>query len=78
MTCKCGAKMCYLCGAAVQDYSHFGTGSKCPLYTENINRFHQQAVMQGAATAKMELGINTNPEKLKFDPTRDLEQHYQG
>lgn len=78
MTCKCGAKMCYLCGQAVTDYSHFGNSPRCPLYTENLNRFHQQAVMQGAAAAKAELGVNANPEKLKFDPTRDIEQHYQG
>lgn len=78
MSCQCGAKMCYVCGQAIKDYSHFGTiPTKCPLYTQNLNRFHHQAVMQGAATAKAELGINANPLKLKFDPTKDIDVHYQ-
>lgn len=78
MTCTCGAKMCYVCGEAVQDYSHFENGLRCPLYTENLNRFHQQAVMRGAASAKAELGVNGNLAKLKFDPSSDIEKHYQG
>lgn len=28
MTCNCGAKMCYICGQPVKDYTHFrGQGS---------------------------------------------------
>lgn len=70
--------MCYVCGTAVSDYSHFGTAPRCPLYTENLNRFHYQAVLRGATKAKEELGISSESAKLKFDPTRDIDAYYQG
>ncbi|KAG5892934.1 hypothetical protein JTB14_006246 [Gonioctena quinquepunctata] len=71
MTCNCGAKMCYLCGAAVRDYNHFGEG-RCALHTNdlevNLNR-----IKQNAQRAKDELG---NVE-IKFDPTTNIESYYQ-
>ncbi|XP_044269959.1 E3 ubiquitin-protein ligase RNF216-like [Tribolium madens] len=71
MTCLCGAKMCYVCGVAVQDYSHFGSG-RCPLYTENLDQFHFNNVIQRAQAAKTTLGVDKNPNKLKFDPTKNF------
>ncbi|XP_063911095.1 E3 ubiquitin-protein ligase RNF216-like [Zophobas morio] len=73
MTCHCGAKMCYICGAAINDYSHFGAGG-CPLWTENLQELHLNRVMEGARAAKDELGITVDPDLLKFDPTRNVER----
>ncbi|KAF5278107.1 hypothetical protein FQR65_LT03623 [Abscondita terminalis] len=75
MTCFCGAQMCYVCKQAVRDYTHFdqggGTGQgRCPLYTQDLNKFHNDAVLRGAATAKIDLGVDKNPTKLKVDPTK--------
>jgi hypothetical protein len=72
MTCVCGAKMCYVCGEAVTDYTHFNQ-NRCALYTENLQQFHLERVLEGAESAKTELGITDNPDKLKFDPTRGIE-----
>ncbi|EFA00239.2 hypothetical protein TcasGA2_TC003067 [Tribolium castaneum] len=72
MTCVCGAMMCYVCGEAVTDYRHFGAG-RCPLHTENLQQFHLTRVLEGAQSAKNELGITGNPNLLKFDPTRGIE-----
>ncbi|RZB39510.1 uncharacterized protein BDFB_012314, partial [Asbolus verrucosus] len=74
MTCLCGARMCYICKQPVNDYSHFNSGS-CPLYTENLQEFHLDTVLKGAQSAKNELGINTDPNKLKFDPTKNIEKY---
>ncbi|XP_068918391.1 E3 ubiquitin-protein ligase RNF216-like [Tenebrio molitor] len=71
MTCVCGAKMCYVCGEAVTDYAHFNQ-NRCALYTENLQQFHLERVLEGAESAKTELGITDNPDKLKFDPTRGI------
>lgn len=49
---------------------------RCPLFTENLNRFHADAVLKGAAQAKDELGVNVNPAVLKNDPAKDIQQHY--
>uniref|UniRef100_V5GJN0 E3 ubiquitin-protein ligase n=1 Tax=Anoplophora glabripennis TaxID=217634 RepID=V5GJN0_ANOGL len=70
MTCVCGARQCYLCGAAVQDYNHFGEG-RCPLHT-NDNQINLQRVVASAANAKQELG----DVLIKFDPSRNIEEFF--
>ena len=48
MTCRCGAKMCYICRQPIKDYSHFDNraatpgqvwmpkqGEKCRLWTNS-------------------------------------------
>lgn len=77
MTCTCGALMCYVCGAAVKDYTHFnGQGGDkyhlCPLYSDT-NQLHRDNVIKGADKAKQE--INATGE-LKIDPTADIQDHY--
>ncbi|XP_064211571.1 uncharacterized protein LOC103312285 isoform X1 [Tribolium castaneum] len=72
MTCLCGAKMCYICKVAVQDYSHFGNG-RCPLFTENLDQLHFDNVIRRAQAAKAQLGVDKNPNKLKFDPTKNFQ-----
>ncbi|GJQ70744.1 hypothetical protein Trydic_g676 [Trypoxylus dichotomus] len=71
ITCSiCGAKMCYVCRASINDYSHFQNAG-CPLFTDD-RELHFRNVMKGATTAKAELGVDINPELLKFDPTRNF------
>lgn len=73
MTCSCGATMCYVCSSPIDDYRHFGDdGIRCPLYTTDLNKFHTTAVLEGAKKAKIELGIDKDPSKLKNDPSQDL------
>nr|XP_022913642.1 E3 ubiquitin-protein ligase arih1-like [Onthophagus taurus]XP_022913643.1 E3 ubiquitin-protein ligase arih1-like [Onthophagus taurus] len=69
--CSCGAKMCYLCNVAINNYDHFGD-NKCALFTDD-NLLHLENVKEGARKAKVELGVDKNPEMLKFDPAKDLE-----
>nr|XP_023023471.1 E3 ubiquitin-protein ligase RNF216-like [Leptinotarsa decemlineata] len=71
MTCNCGAKMCYLCGAAIQDYSHFGEG-KCALHT-NDTEVNLRRILENAQKAKNELG----DVEIKFDPTVNIQEFYQ-
>ncbi|CAH0547743.1 unnamed protein product [Brassicogethes aeneus] len=71
MVCSCGAKMCYICGSAIVDYSHFGTG-KCPLHTDDLKRFHLENVRKGAREAKQQL----NGQEIKFDPEENLEAFF--
>ena len=60
MTCPCGAKMCYLCRAPVDDYSHFCTHfravpgqpctecNKCDLWRSNDDSRHIKAAGRAA------------------------------
>ncbi|KAK9877205.1 hypothetical protein WA026_016951 [Henosepilachna vigintioctopunctata] len=79
MTCPCGAKMCYICGATAIGYEHFGeiSQNKCPLYTQNLNEFHAERIRNSARIAKDELGVNENPQLLKIDPTEGLDEYLQ-
>ncbi|KAJ8925111.1 hypothetical protein NQ315_001292 [Exocentrus adspersus] len=70
MTCQCGAMQCYLCGAAVDNYKHFGANS-CALFS-NDNEVNLQRVMSGAQDAKRELG----DVEIKFDPSKDIQKFY--
>lgn len=46
---------------------------RCPLYSDT-ETLHEQAVLQGAETAKAEIGVD--PKELKIDPTADIKNHY--
>ncbi|XP_072385345.1 uncharacterized protein [Diabrotica undecimpunctata] len=70
MTCVCGAKMCYLCGQAVNDYSHFGD-ARCALFSNDVE-INLQRVLKGAQQAKNDLG---NVE-IKFDPTLNIQEFF--
>ncbi|CAG9836615.1 unnamed protein product, partial [Diabrotica balteata] len=70
MTCICGAKMCYLCGQAVNDYSHFG--DRCALFSNDVE-INLQRVLKGAQQAKNDLG---NVE-IKFDPALNIQEFFQ-
>ncbi|CAH1170276.1 unnamed protein product [Phaedon cochleariae] len=72
MTCACGAKMCYLCGAAINDYSHFNPGG-CALHTNDVE-VNLQRILQSAEQAKQELG---NVE-IKKDPSVGIREYYLG
>ena len=65
MTCKCGAKMCYLCKKEVKDYSHF----YCPLFSDN-KRIHQMELVKVAEEAKLKL-VEENI-LLTVDPTQGI------
>ena len=76
MTCKCGAKMCYLCKKEVKDYSHFyGQGGAptatktCPLFSDN-NKIHKMELSKAAKEAKQELQAANIT--LSVDPTKDV------
>ncbi|XP_045464143.1 uncharacterized protein LOC123673603 isoform X2 [Harmonia axyridis] len=79
MTCTCGAKMCYYCGANNIGYDHFGeiSANKCPLYTQDLNKFHADRVIKSAVKAKEELGLIHNPQLLKIDPAAGLVEYFQ-
>jgi hypothetical protein len=77
MTCRCGAKICYICRVIIDDYTHFDqtphhrggvpANGRCPLYSNN-NELHVQNVIAAGEKAKQELskkGVN-----LKHDPTK--------
>lgn len=49
---------------------------RCPLYTDNLKKFHENAVKLGAEVAKADLGLDKDPTKLKFDPATDIEKHF--
>ncbi|KAJ8956992.1 hypothetical protein NQ318_012157 [Aromia moschata] len=70
MACNCGAKMCYLCGAAINDYSHFGN-NRCPLFS-NDAEVDLRRVVEGGQKAKKEVG----DVKVKFDPTNNIEKFF--
>lgn len=46
---------------------------RCPLYSDT-EALHEAAVLNGAETAKAEIGVD--PKELKIDPTSDIKQHY--
>ena len=76
MTCKCGAKMCYLCKKEVKDYSHFyGQGGAptatktCPLFSDN-DKIHKMELSKAAKEAKQEL--QEANIILSVDPTKDV------
>ena len=76
MTCKCGAKMCYLCKKEVKDYSHFyGQGGAptatktCPLFSDN-DKIHKMELSKAAKEAKQEL--QEANITLTVDPTKDV------
>ncbi|XP_050507732.1 E3 ubiquitin-protein ligase RNF216-like [Diabrotica virgifera virgifera] len=71
MTCVCGAKMCYLCGEAVNDYSHFREGGRCPLFTNDV-QINLQRVIKGAQQAKSDLG----DVEIKFDPALNIQEFF--
>ncbi|XP_056642134.1 E3 ubiquitin-protein ligase RNF216-like isoform X1 [Diorhabda sublineata] len=76
MSCVCGAKLCYLCGKPVIDYSHFKNEAmpndpRCPLFSNDVE-VNLQRVLKGAQEAKNELG---NVE-IKFDPTANIQEYF--
>lgn len=78
MTCTCGYKMCYVCGVSVNGYNHFSQGNTrgCPLYSDDKDN-HFNRIVRNVENAKKELGIDINPNLLKFDPSIGLENFYQ-
>lgn len=70
MTCRCGAKQCYLCGEVIQDYRHFGA-KKCALFSNDLE-VNLQRIKQSAEHAKQELGN----VQIKFDPSTNIETFY--
>jgi len=76
MTCRCGAKMCYLCKKEGVDYSHFygqgGTATTtktCPLWSDN-KHLHQMELAKAAEQAKLQL--TEGNVTLSNDPTKDI------
>lgn len=45
---------------------------RCPLWTKDLRKFHENEVKQGAISAKVDLGVDKEPGKLKIDPAKDL------
>lgn len=69
ITCPCGQNSCYVCKKAINGYEHFNHGG-CQLWQNaEVTR---QDILKQANQAKEELGINNDPEKLKFDPTANF------
>ncbi|XP_025829373.1 E3 ubiquitin-protein ligase RNF216-like [Agrilus planipennis] len=73
MTCDCGAKMCYICKQPIENYKHFSNNpGRCPLYTNDLDKFHENIVAEGGLQAKLALGLDKEPNKLKKDPMENL------
>lgn len=69
ITCPCGQFSCYVCKKAISSYGHFDQG-RCQLWQNaEVSRAE---ILRQADKAKADLGININPELLKFDPTKNF------
>ncbi|XP_065160017.1 E3 ubiquitin-protein ligase RNF216-like isoform X2 [Atheta coriaria] len=67
MTCVCGQTMCYVCGESGITYNHFGM--RCPQQS-NQEQLHRDDILRSIQAAKAALGVDRNPNKLKFDPSK--------
>ncbi|KAG9254296.1 uncharacterized protein F5Z01DRAFT_622410, partial [Emericellopsis atlantica] len=76
---KCRNQQCYLCGASVNDYSHFGNGSsQCILWDENIQSRHDDAVEAAERTARARVLAQSkgsiSEDKLKINMAKAVQE----
>ena len=69
MTCRCGAKMCYICRAQIKDYKHFcqiphcnhKTCNKCVLFSDGLAD-DRLAMKEAGLNALQEVGTGGDDE----------------
>ena len=75
ITCGCGAKQCYVCRAAIKDYTHFcqkfeckhQSCGKCPLYS-NAEQDDARAMREAGLKAAQDVRVHNEKEaNMKVD-----------